>query len=348
MSDEAVLVEALAASARREATYRAPDALGAQSFRYFAQAVGDLNPLWLDPAAAEEAGLDGVVAPPTMVVETNAYSTKTPGPDGYIGHDWGVPTPPGWRLVRGGNHYRLRCPVGEGVVLETRWRLVDHEARRSRTGQPMVVVTGEELVVDARSGAELAVNRDRLVWLGPLPPEGVDEPGAERPAGTRTLPAELATAVRAGETDRAWRPAEGGWPALWPGAPVPPLVRKLGLPDLVAYAGATWDWHRLHYDQAWVAELGLSRPIVDGQMLAALVVEACLDWVGSSWWPSEVDLRLLAPVLAGETVAVGGKVEGSAGDRPSLRFEAWAGPGDGDEGWRQVAAVTLVLRGLSE
>jgi hypothetical protein len=33
MSDEAVLVEALAASARREATYRAPDALGAQSFR---------------------------------------------------------------------------------------------------------------------------------------------------------------------------------------------------------------------------------------------------------------------------------------------------------------------------
>jgi len=33
----------------------------------FARSIGDLNPLYTDPDAAAEAGLDGVVAPPTFV-----------------------------------------------------------------------------------------------------------------------------------------------------------------------------------------------------------------------------------------------------------------------------------------
>ena len=33
---------------------------------------------------------------------------------------------------------------------------------------------------------------------------------------------------------------------------VPPLTRTIGLPDMVAYAGATWDWHRMHYDTGYL------------------------------------------------------------------------------------------------
>ena len=42
--------------------------------------------------------------------------------------------------------------------------------------------------------------------------------------------------------------------AISVGDPIPPLERTIGLTDMVAYAGATWDWHKLHYDQAYVAE----------------------------------------------------------------------------------------------
>ncbi len=35
---------------------------------------------------------------------------------------------------------------------------------------------------------------------------------------------------------------------------VPPLERRFDRADLVAYAGATWDWHRLHHDEEYLAE----------------------------------------------------------------------------------------------
>ena len=50
------------------------------------------------------------------------------------------------------------------------------------------------------------------------------------------------------------------------GDTVPPLERTINLTDMVAYAGATWDWHKLHYDAAYVAEKKLPGPIVDGQV----------------------------------------------------------------------------------
>ena len=34
---------------------------------------------------------------------------------------------------------------------------------------------------------------------------------------------------------------------------VPPLERPIDLTDMVAYAGATWDWHKLHYDAEYAA-----------------------------------------------------------------------------------------------
>ena len=66
------------------------------------------------------------------------------------------------------------------------------------------------------------------------------------------------------------------------GDAAPPLERTIELPDMVAYAGATWDWHRLHYDSAWLAERGLDRPVVDGQLFGALLAEMLQDWVGPS------------------------------------------------------------------
>ena len=82
----------------------------------------------------------------------------------------------------------------------------------------------------------------------------------------------------------------------------PELVHTIGLVDAVAYAGATWDWHRLHYDPAYAAGSGLDSPVVDGQMLGALLARQVLDHLGSGAFLRTLDFRLKSMVSVGETV----------------------------------------------
>ncbi|KQW53677.1 dehydratase [Nocardioides sp. Root1257] len=86
------------------------------------------------------------------------------------------------------------------------------------------------------------------------------------------------------------------------------LERTIELPDMVAYAGATWDWHRLHYDSAWLAERDLERPVVDGQLFGALLAEMVLDWAGPGAELTALSFRFKGFVYAGETVRCTGRV----------------------------------------
>ena len=74
----------------REVHYPAREELGRASIRYFALALGDDNPLYVN----------GEIAPPTLICETNQYAHRAPNADGYIGHEWHLPVP-NTRLVRG-------------------------------------------------------------------------------------------------------------------------------------------------------------------------------------------------------------------------------------------------------
>jgi acyl dehydratase len=96
------------------------------------------------------------------------------------------------------------------------------------------------------------------------------------------------------------------------------LERTIELPDMVAYAGATWDWHRLHYDTAWLAERGLDRPVVDGQLFGALLAEMVLDWAGPDATLTALSFRFKNLVFAGETVRCTGTVTAEDGDLVSL------------------------------
>lgn len=89
---------------------------------------------------------------------------------------------------------------------------------------------------------------------------------------------------------------------------VPPLERRIELPDMIAYAGATWDWHRLHYDPAYLAAKGLPAPVVDGQVFGALLAEQLQDWLGPRARVLTLSFRFRAMVYAGETVRCTGRV----------------------------------------
>ena len=92
------------------------------------------------------------------------------------------------------------------------------------------------------------------------------------------------------------------------GARLPPVTTRLDSATLVAYAGATWDWHRLHHDAAYAGELGLEGPVVDGQMLGALLAEQCMQAFGPGCWLKKLSFRLRSAVYAGETITIDGRV----------------------------------------
>lgn len=94
----------------------------------------------------------------------------------------------------------------------------------------------------------------------------------------------------------------GSLPAV--GGTLPPLERTIDLVSMVAYAGATWDWHRMHYDRDFVAAKGFDAPVVDGQVFGALMVEALQDGLGPRARVRTLDFRFRSMVHAEETVRV--------------------------------------------
>ena len=82
------------------------------------------------------------------------------------------------------------------------------------------------------------------------------------------------------------------------------LERTITLTDMIAYAGATWDWHRLHYDTTFVEEKGLPKPVVDGQMLGALMAEQILDALGPKAFITNLAFKFRSMVYAEDIVRV--------------------------------------------
>lgn len=143
--------------------YTAPEALGRAAIRYFARAVGDDNPLYTDDDYARQWGYPGVIAPPTLICETNQYADLPRDGDGFAGHRWDIEVP-GTRLVRGGNRYEFHRPVRPGDVVTARWVLAGMTERLARDGRPMLVVTSRAEYSD-QTGELLATNEEQLVYM---------------------------------------------------------------------------------------------------------------------------------------------------------------------------------------
>ncbi len=110
-----------------------------------------------------------------------------------------------------------------------------------------------------------------------------------------------------------------------PGLELPVLQRRIALPDMVAYAGATWDWHRLHYDPDYLAARGLDRPVVDGQVFGALLAEQVQDWIGAAGVLRALRFRFKSLVYAGDTVRCTGVVRSVGGALVTVEHQVLAG-----------------------
>ncbi|MGB7542451.1 MAG: MaoC family dehydratase N-terminal domain-containing protein [Burkholderiales bacterium] len=162
-----LLTDELKAWIGREAHYPAREELGRASIRYFALAMGDDNPLYVDEDYAMEAGYPSVIAPPTLICETCQYAHRPPDPDGYIGHEWHLPVT-NCRLIRTGNDYEFVRPVLPTDRISVTWTLEDIVERSASRGGTQLFVTSVARYRDA-GGEVVAINRETIVYQ-PLTP----------------------------------------------------------------------------------------------------------------------------------------------------------------------------------
>jgi len=96
------------------------------------------------------------------------------------------------------------------------------------------------------------------------------------------------------------------------GDSLPPLEMDITLTALIMYAGATWDFHRYHYDAAFAAQSGMPAPFMDGQMIGALLSRQLMLWGGGDAFVRRLNYRQRAMVYVNESIVVTGKVTGTA------------------------------------
>ena len=114
------------------------------------------------------------------------------------------------------------------------------------------------------------------------------------------------------------------------GEALPTFDRVLDQARLVMYAGATWDWHRLHYDTGYVKERKLAAPLVDGQMLGAIFAEQVYRHFDPRARIASMKLRFRSMVYVGERVQITGEIlsveAADDGQRVVCRQSASVGP----------------------
>lgn len=159
-----MLTEELRARIGESVSYTAAEPLSRAAIRYYAVAVGDTNPLYTDRDAAGAAGYRDVVAPPTLLCDSNQYlgGAHRDG-DGFAGHSWGI-HPPNSRMVRGGNDYVFHRPAHPDDVVTVTWRLAGLVERTNAAGHRMLMVTSEASVRGA-SGDLILVNTETVIHV---------------------------------------------------------------------------------------------------------------------------------------------------------------------------------------
>jgi acyl dehydratase len=148
----------------------------ALDFQRYAVAVGDLNPIYFDDAAARDAGYPGIVAPPnflTSIIEWGLGPLRSEmredgnHRDGMTLKLIGLTKDQlhGLRMMGGGNQIELGQPVRPGDVVTCRRRLVEVYEKPSKMGQ-LVFIVHENTYIN-QQGAMLAVCRETNIGAKP-------------------------------------------------------------------------------------------------------------------------------------------------------------------------------------
>lgn len=135
--------------------YPAPEAYEVTrgKIREFAEAINDLNPVYLDRASAQALGYSDVIAPPTFPVILGMAGSALALADPDLGVDFS-------RVVHGDQSFRYSRPLRAGDVLSTVTRITDIKALG---GNELITM---ETVAEAADGEHVVTAGMMLVVRG--------------------------------------------------------------------------------------------------------------------------------------------------------------------------------------
>ena len=122
----------------REFPPSAPYEVGREKIREFADAIGDDNPVYRDPAAARALGYPDVIAPPTFAIVVSMRSSAQVVRDPGLGLDYS-------KVVHGEQRFSHHRPIRAGDVLQV---VSSVESIRAVAGNDLVTIKGEVSTVD--------------------------------------------------------------------------------------------------------------------------------------------------------------------------------------------------------
>ena len=289
--------------------YLAKRPVDASELRRYALSLEDSNPLFYEEEYAKNTPWGGIIAPPTFVHTSGAgialVVVHIPGVD-----DW-----PHGNLFAG-SEFDFYLPIRVGDTIRPVTKIYDAVEKNGNFVGPMVLITAETSFFNQRN--ELVCNwRQSVMRYSTVNAQkkgaySKEEIGEMYPQGYP-------------ESKRAVSTARGANPLYYEdvniGSVVPPMVRHLTVPKIVASAdvsqrigcilpftlpGPGCYWHYSE-GQSWKIR-GLPAPMDIGPMRPAQPSQLMTDWIGDDGWLSKLSLQVRRPIYAGDTTTWQGKV----------------------------------------
>ena len=101
---------------------------------------------------------------------------------------------------------------------------------------------------------------------------------------------------------------------------LPPLKHTATALQLFRYSAATWNPHRIHFDESYAREEGHEGVALHSHLRAALAVRCVTEGLGPEWQVTRFAYRLRKPVYAPATLAYTARVAAAEGDRLTVEL----------------------------
>jgi len=161
MTEETLITPEIKAMLGKEEYFPGKEVVDRSSIRRYAQAISDLNPLYLDDEFARQSKYGGIVAPPTYIFDVSHDIFAEIGEDG---RDLTRVTVPGMNAVRGGNEYEFYEPVKPGDVVNRRRKVIDIYEKEGKKAGRILFITYETTYMNQK-GAVLGICRETMMFL---------------------------------------------------------------------------------------------------------------------------------------------------------------------------------------
>jgi acyl dehydratase len=124
---------------------------GREHIKWFAQAIGDPNPLWQDKAYAEKSRYKNIIAPPLFLIDSGLVK--------LVGRL--VDMAPHLANINGGTEIEYFRPIEAGDTITTVAKLADAQLKTGKTGSLIFLVF--EVTYTNQRGVLVAILRNTFV-----------------------------------------------------------------------------------------------------------------------------------------------------------------------------------------